>query len=120
MKFLHYFRHMKSSKGLSLDFERKFEGFASLIQTSSPVHVTFSIENGQYHIHVGLHAKNNRPIEADQTSEDMHKSIDLIIDKLHHLLSREKDKVLSQYHQVPEVGLDSSLTKDDDLDLEDS
>lgn len=94
MNFHYYFRHMASSDALKYDFERKMAGMESLIQTSNPIHVTFSVEADVHKVHVGLHARNNTLVEVEEQSDDMHKSLDLVMDNLHRQLSREKDRML--------------------------
>lgn len=100
MNFHYYFRHMTSSDALKYDFERKMAGMESLIQTSRPIHVTFSVEADVHKVHVGLHARNHTAIEVEEMSDDMHKSLDLVIDNLHRQLSREKDRMLRHSSKV--------------------
>lgn len=94
MNFHYYFRHMSSSDALKYDFERKMAGMENLIQPSKPIHVTFSVEADVHKVHVGLHARNNHTVEVEEMSDDMYKSLDLVMDNLHRQLSREKDKML--------------------------
>ncbi|WP_176736645.1 ribosome hibernation-promoting factor, HPF/YfiA family [Oligoflexus tunisiensis] len=94
MNFHYTFRHMKSSDALKYDFERKMAGMENLIQTSLPIHITFSVDADVHKIHVGLHARNNAILEAEEMSDDMHKSLDLVMDNVHRQLSREKDRML--------------------------
>lgn len=96
MNFHYYFRHMNSSDALKYDVERKMAGMESLIQTSNPIHVTFSVEADVHKVHVGLHARNNATVEVEEQSDDMHKSLDLLMDNLHRQLSREKDRMLAR------------------------
>jgi len=94
MNFHYYFRHMTSSDALKYDVERKMAGMESLIQTSSPIHVTFLVEADVHKVHIGLHARNTTVIEVEELSDDMHKSLDLVMDTLHRQLTREKDRML--------------------------
>jgi ribosomal subunit interface protein len=94
MNFHYYFRHMASSDALKYDTERKLAGMESLIQNSLPIHVTFSVDADVHKVHVGLHARNRTLIEVEEESDDMHKSLDLVMDNLHRQLSREKDRLL--------------------------
>ncbi len=98
MKVQYYFRHMDSSNALMYEFEHKTENLEPLIQTSSPINVTFMVENGQHKIHVELHARTHTLIELTEVSEDMHKSIDLVVDTLTKALTREKSK--QTHHHV--------------------
>ncbi len=101
MNFQYYFRHMTSSDALKYEVEKKMSsGLEGLILSSTPIHVTFSIEAGQCKIHVGLHARNNALIEAEAVTDDMHKSVDEVMDTLHRLLSQEKDRLLRHQTKV--------------------
>lgn len=102
MKVLYYFRHMDSSEALKFDFERKIEGMENLIQASTPTHVTFSVDNNIHKVHVGLYARNHSRIEVEEESDEMHKSIDLVIDNLKRVLSREKKKQVSHHQDQPD------------------
>lgn len=97
MKVLYYFRHMDSSEALKFDFERKMESMENLIQASTPVHVTFTVENNIHKVHVGLYARNHTRVEVEEESDEMHKSIDFIIDNLKRVLSREKQKQVNHH-----------------------
>lgn len=97
MKVLYYFRHMSSSEALKYNFARKAAGLETLIQSSTPVYVTFAVENDIFKVHVGLHARNNNRIELEEASEDMYKSIDLVIDSLKRQLTREKGKQVEHH-----------------------
>ncbi|HYX35890.1 MAG TPA: ribosome-associated translation inhibitor RaiA [Oligoflexus sp.] len=94
MNFHYYFRHMTSSEAMKYDTERKMAGMESLIQTSMPIHVTYSVDADLHKVHVGLHARNRTLIEVEEVSGDMHKSLDMVMDNLHRQLSREKDRLL--------------------------
>lgn len=99
MKFLYSFRHMDSSSALMYYFEQKLSsGLEPLIQTSSPINVTFIVENGQHKVHVELHARNHALIEVTEVSEEMHKTIDMVVDTLSKTLTRQKSK--QTHHHV--------------------
>lgn len=116
MNIQYYFRHMSSSEALKYAFESKVgPAMESLIQVSSPIRVTLSVENDLRKVHVSMHARNHSLIEAEEVSEDMLKSIDLLMDTLHRRLTEEKDRQvnhksrLDPFHQV----VTSSATESD-------
>ncbi len=121
MKFQYSFRHMESSEALKYDFERKMaNGMEPLIQTSSPITVTFIVENNQHKVHVELHARNHALIEVTEVSEDMHKSLDLAVDTLYKKLTREKSKQVKHNgrgdrFETAMVGSSTAADSDDDL-----
>ena len=98
MNILYYFRHMDSSEALKFEVEQRLAGLEPIIQTSTPIHVTFSVAQAIYTVHVGLHARNNSHVEVEEASDDMHKSIDMVFESLRRVVTREKEK--QTHHHV--------------------
>lgn len=121
MRFQFSFRHMKSSEALQANFERKMSGaLAAMIHESSPVRVTFIVENGLHKVHVEMQARNHSLIELGEESEDMNKSIDLLVDKVHALLNRSKERQLD-HHRARDVRVPTaapSTPAGEDVELE--
>ncbi len=92
MNTMYYFRHMDSSEALKYEIEQRLVGLEPLIQTSTPIHVTFSVSHDSYTVHIGLHARNNSHVEVEEKSDDMHKSIDMAFESLRRVVTREKEK----------------------------
>lgn len=97
MNIMHYFRHMDTSDALKYEVEQRLIGLEPLIQTSTPIHVTFSVSQNIYTVHVGLHARNNSHVEVEEKSDDMRKSIDMAFEALRRVVTREKEKQ-TQHH----------------------
>ncbi|MBC7660014.1 MAG: ribosome-associated translation inhibitor RaiA [Chitinophagaceae bacterium] len=92
MNIMHHFRHMDSSDALKYEVNQRLEVLEPIIQSSTPIHVTFSVAQEIYTVHVGLHARNNSHVEVEESSDDMHKSIDMAFDSLNRVVKREKEK----------------------------
>ena len=89
---------MKTSEALQLQFERKIAGrLEALIHAPSPIRVTFMVENDQYKMHVEMHSRDHSIVEVTETSVDMQKTIDLAVETLYGILSRNKDKQVSHH-----------------------
>jgi|GEM_PF-6473389 ribosomal subunit interface protein len=117
MKFQYSFRHMESSEALKYDFERKMaNGMEPLIQTSSPIAVTFIVENNQHKVHVELHARNHVLIEITEVSDEMHKTIDLAVDTLYKKLTREKSRQVKHGGRVDRFEAARSASPQTDTD----
>ncbi|RYZ55098.1 MAG: ribosome-associated translation inhibitor RaiA [Proteobacteria bacterium] len=99
MNVMHYFRHMDSSDALKYEVEQRLSGLEPLIQTSTPIHVTFSVGGDRYTVHVGLHARNNSHVEVEEKSDDMHKSIDMAFESLKRVVTREKEKQVHHHEK---------------------
>ncbi len=123
MRFQYSFRHMRSSEALQNTFERKFAGgLEALVQASSPVHVTFMVENDLFKMHVELHGRDHKLVEVKEASEDMQKTIDLVIEKLFGILTRSKDrqvdhrpngKTVAAAASTPAEGMDAVFVDDE-------
>lgn len=98
MNITHNFRHMDTSDALKYEVEQRLIGLEPLIQTSTPIHVTFSVSQNKYTVHLGLHARNNSHVEVEEKSDDMHKSIDMAFESLRRVVTREKEK--QTHHHV--------------------
>ena len=97
MNYMYYFRHMESSDALKFEIEQKLAGLESLLQPSTPIHVTFDLVNGFYTVHVGLHARDNSHVQVDVKSDDMYKSIDQAYEAIRRQVTRVKEKQV-QHH----------------------
>ena len=95
MQFKHYFKHMDVSEALKTDVEEKISGrLGHFLDPSSIVHVNYKVENQTHCIHIGLHATDHAAIEAEEQSEDMHKSLEMALDNLERQLRKHKEKVI--------------------------
>ncbi len=86
------FRHMPSSDALKTYVHEKLERVQKYLRQPLDAHVTISTER---HLHVAevLVTSVGKQYQATHDSEDMYKSIDLVIDKIEHQISRHHDAV---------------------------
>ncbi|MFO0606575.1 MAG: ribosome-associated translation inhibitor RaiA [Polyangiales bacterium] len=86
------FRHMASSDALKDYVHDKFERVQKYLRQPADAHVTLSSERHQHVSEVSLHAAG-RQYQARHESDDMYKSIDLMIDKIEHQIAKHHDAV---------------------------
>jgi len=86
------FRHMASSDALKDYVHDKFERVHKYLRQPADAHVTLSSERHQHVSEVSLHAAG-RQYQARHESDDMYKSIDLMIDKIEHQIAKHHDAV---------------------------
>lgn len=84
------FRHMASSDALKDYVHDKFERVQKYLRQPADAHVTLSSERHQHVSEVSLHAAG-RQYQARHESDDMYKSIDLMIDKIEHQIAKHHD-----------------------------
>ena len=100
MNITYYFRHIDSSDALKYEIEQRVAAIEPLILTTTPVHVTFSVANKVYTVHIGLHARNNSQVEVEESSDDMYKSIDMAFASMTRVVTREKEKQVQHHVKV--------------------
>lgn len=84
------FRHMPSSDALKSYVHEKLERVQKYLRQPLDAHVTLTTERHQHlaEVHVSAGGKS---YQASHESEDMYKSLDLVIDKLEHQIARHHD-----------------------------
>lgn len=100
MNIMYYFRHIDSSDALKYEVEQRVAALEPLILSSLPIHVTFSVANNLYTVHIGLHARNNNQVDVEESSDDMYKSIDMAYEALSRVVKREKEKQVNHHVKV--------------------
>lgn len=100
MNITYYFRHIDSSDALKYEIEQRVAAIEPLILTTTPVHVTFSVANKVYTVHIGLHARNNSQVEVEESSDDMYKSIDMAFAAMTRVVTREKEKQVHHHVKI--------------------
>ena len=73
----------------------KFERLYKFAPNITKAHVTFSTNALLHTAEAELHIPKMPPVHAEATSEDMYKSVDLLVDKLSKQLAKHKEKVSS-------------------------
>jgi putative sigma-54 modulation protein len=84
------FRHLSPSDALKGYVHEKLERVQKYLRQPLDAHVTLFTEKHLHVAEVSL-ASEGRHYQARHDSEDMYKSIDLMIDKVEHQISRHHD-----------------------------
>jgi len=84
------FRQMASSEAVKDYVHEKLERVQKYLRQPLDAHVTFSTERHQ-HVAEVLVNSVGRQYQARSDSNDMYKSIDLMIDKIEHQISKHHD-----------------------------
>ena len=85
-------RNNAGSEPLKLLVEKKLEALHKFAPNITKIHVTFSMDNLVHIAEAEIHIPKMNPIFAEAKTEDMYKSVDLLVEKLTTQLSRYKDK----------------------------
>jgi putative sigma-54 modulation protein len=86
------FRHMASSDALKEYVHDKLERVQKYLRQPLDAHVTLAAERHQHVAEISFHSAG-RQYQARHDSDDMYKSIDLMIDKVEHQISKHHDAV---------------------------
>ena len=84
------FRHMASSDAVRDYVHEKLERVQKYLRQPLDAHVTFSTERHQHLAEILVNSVG-RQYQAHSESDDMYKSIDLMIDKIEHQIAKYKD-----------------------------
>jgi putative sigma-54 modulation protein len=71
----------------------KFERLYKYAANITKIHVTFNTEHQKHIAEAELHIPKMPPVFADAESEDMYKSLDLLVDRLVKQIAKHKEKV---------------------------
>lgn len=108
MNIMYHFHHLDSSDALIADVETRAAALEPLIVASSPIHVRFSVGNNRHTVHIGLQARSGNPVDVEESSEDMYKSIDMAFVTLTRIVKREKEKQVN-HHVKADPFLENAL-----------
>ncbi len=86
------FRHLAPSDPLKEYVHEKLERVQKYLRHPLDAHVTLYTERHQHVAEVSL-SSEGRHYQARHDSEDMYKSVDLVIDKVEHQIARHHDAV---------------------------
>lgn len=84
------FRHMESTEALKSYVNDKMERLQKYVRAPIDVHATLQPEKHEFVAEVQVQA-NGKSFQASHTSDDLYKSIDFVLDKLEHQISRTHD-----------------------------
>lgn len=84
------FRHMESTDALKQYVHGKLERVQKYLRAPLEAHVTLFQERHQFVAEMSLQS-GGRSYQARHDSDDMYKSIDLLVDKIEHQISKAHD-----------------------------
>lgn len=87
-------RHAEITEALKDHVNVKMDGIIQSYPQVEHIHVVLDIQKFHQIVEVVVQAKNHLHVEAKEDSDDMYKSIDLVIDKVDRQLRRHRDKVV--------------------------
>jgi putative sigma-54 modulation protein len=87
MRIAFTFHNLEPSERLRTYAQEKLAKLDKYLHGAASVLVTFSVERHQYCVDVSVHAGSETYVGHEQ-QDDMHASINLVVDKLRHQVSR--------------------------------
>ncbi len=92
MEIRFFFRHMTPSEALKEFTSDKLSALRKLLSPEFPPQVTFELDKGQWLVKLSAHCLDKQAIDVHAESDEIHKSVDLMMDKLTTILTRKKGK----------------------------
>ena len=71
----------------------KFARLSKFAANITSIHVTFSVDKLRHIAEANVHVPKTDEIHAHAESEDMYKTVDMLVDKLMRQLAKHKEKV---------------------------
>ncbi len=90
IQFTH--RNAPASEALIRMTEEKFERLYKYAPNITMIHVTFNTDHLLHIAEAEIHIPKIQPVYAEAKTEDMYKSLDLLLEKLTKQLAKHKDK----------------------------
>lgn len=107
------------SKSINDYLEEKLKRLDKYFDSVNTANVNISVKNAEHKIEISVVTKLFT-IRAEESSKDLYKSIDLVIDKLERQITKNKNKIQKRYSKVPEFDMTFEVdekTEDEILDI---
>jgi putative sigma-54 modulation protein len=98
MKYVTNGKHTSVSASMMEKAQKKVGKFEKFFRPDAEAHLTFNVERGRYIFEVTISAKGMF-IRAEESSDDMYASIDMVIEKLERQIRKYKTKLGKRIHQ---------------------
>lgn len=95
MRFLMYGKNIEVTEGLKTAVEEKIGKLERYFTPETEVHVTFSVEKDNQKIELTIPMRGTI-LRAEQTSDDMYASIDMVEEIMERQLRKYKNKLVDQ------------------------
>jgi putative sigma-54 modulation protein len=102
MQFSVTFRHMEATEALKGYARERLDRIRKYFPDPMSIHVVLSTERYNHRVDVNLKLHNGFKIAAQETTEDMYSSIDMVAAKIERQVRRYKDKL--REHKAREMG----------------
>ncbi|MBN2795226.1 MAG: ribosome-associated translation inhibitor RaiA [Clostridia bacterium] len=79
--------------------EGKMSKFDKYFTTDIDVKVTLSVEKDRHKVEITMPLKQGVTFRAEETSDDMYSSVDMVMDKLTKQMRKHKTKIEKRYHK---------------------
>ncbi len=119
MRINTYGKNIDVTRGLKAAVEEKLGKLECFFTPDTEIHVTFSVENGSQKIEVTIPMKGTT-IRAEEESEDMYASIDIVEDTLERQLKKYKHKIIDKKQNamsLSEAFMQEEDPYDDDIKI---
>ena len=97
MKFIISGKNIEVTEGIKAAIEEKLGRLDKYLVDDTVVNVTLSVQKGRQKIEVTIPMKGHI-IRAEEGSEDMYVSIDLVVDVIERQIRRYKTRLMNQKH----------------------
>lgn len=95
MRYIIVGKNIEVTEALKDTVEKKIDRLSKYFTDSTEIHVTFGVERTRQKIEVTIPLKGNI-IRAEQASDDMYVSIDLVVDIIERQVRKYKNKLVQQ------------------------
>ena len=116
MRYVMYGKNIEVTEGLKSAVEEKIGKLSRYFTEDTEIHVTFSVEKELQKIEVTIPMKGNI-VRAEEESEDMYASIDMVEDTIERQLRKFKNKLVDKKQNAVSLS-QAFLTEDAEEDEE--
>ena len=95
MRYIMIGKNIEVTEGLKEAIEKKLDRLSKYFTEDTDVHVTFGVEKDRQKIEVTIPMKGSI-IRAEQSSDDMYASIDLVVDIIERQVRKYKNKLIQK------------------------
>lgn len=87
-------RHIELTPALADYVEKRFHRIARHFNSAIRAHVILDVQKQRHMAEVVAHSSNRPDFRAKEVSGDLYAAVDLVVEKLHKHMAREKDKAV--------------------------
>lgn len=99
MKFIYVGRNIEITEGMKQAVEEKFSRLGNYFDCEKEARIVMSTQKNNHKIEVTIYI-NDLIIRAEEVTDDMYVSMDLIVDKLERRIRKQKTRLQKKYHKT--------------------